>query len=85
MTNSTLTLEMLITFFSWNTFIHIAIMSLWLCLMKFAPEFFRAQQNIWFPISKENFVSINYQLYGIYKLAFLILIVVPFIVLLIMK
>lgn len=79
-----MTYDALKTFFMWNSIIHIAIMLLWLGIMKIAPDFFRKQQGFWFPVSKENFHSINYQFFGFYKLAILIFSAVPYIVLLMM-
>lgn len=79
-----MTTEILKDFLMWNAITHLAIMALWLGLMRFAPEFFRRQQGAWFPVTKENFYSSNYLLYGSYKLAILIFVVIPYLALLIM-
>ncbi len=76
--------EILKTFFMWSTIIHFSILMLWVILLKFANDRFRKLQEWWFPLPKENFMSLNYLMYGLYKLMALVFSAVPYMVLIIM-
>ncbi len=68
----------------WTTIFHFVILFLWILLLKLANEWFYRQQTWWFPVPKETFISLNYLMYGVYKLVAIVFSAVPYLVLIIM-
>lgn len=71
-------LESIQEFLKWSAIIHFCILMIWILALKLAPSFLLRQQTFWFPISKETFFHVNYQLYGLYKILVLIFVFIPF-------
>lgn len=76
-----MSLLVLKTFFLWTTIVHFSIMILWILLLKFAREWFRKQQALWFPLPENKFMEVHYLMYGGYKLAVLVFSAIPYLVL----
>lgn len=80
-----MTYDTIKTFFMWTTIFHFSILILWVFLFKFAHEWFRKQQGWWFPVPSENFASLHYLMYGVYKLMAIVFSAVPYLALVIME
>ena len=76
-------LQLLTDFFMWCTIINGGLLLLWSVLLLAAPDLIYRTQKQWFPGSKETLLMVMYCFVGVFKMLYLIFIVVPFIVLLI--
>ena len=76
-------IQTLTTFFMWCTIINGGILILWFIFIVFAPDFIYRIQTRWFPIPRETFNVAMYTFYGLFKVLFIFLNVVPYVALLI--
>ena len=76
-------LQLLTDFFMWCTIINGGLLLLWSVLLLAAPDLIYRTQKQWFSGSKETLLMVMYCFVGVFKMLYLIFIVVPFIVLLI--
>jgi hypothetical protein len=76
-------LPTLTTFFMWCTIINGGLLLLWTAFCLFAPDLVYRMQSKWFPISRETFNVVIYSFLGLFKIAFLVFNVVPYVALLI--
>jgi hypothetical protein len=76
-------IQMLTTFFMWCTIINGGILVLWTLLFMSVPDLVYRTQRKWFPIPRETFTVVIYSFLGLFKVAFLVFNVVPYVALLI--
>ncbi|MCS5540591.1 MAG: hypothetical protein VCA40_04080 [Roseibacillus sp.] len=76
-----ITIENLRTLLGWCAVINMAIMLGWFLAVVFAHNFMLRMHTRWFRISEERFDEIHYTLMGHYKLAVILFILVPYLVL----
>ncbi len=76
-------IQIFTTFFMWCTIINGGILILWLVFIALAPDCIYHIQTKWFPVSKETFNVAMYSFFGLFKIIFLFLNVVPYVALLI--
>jgi hypothetical protein len=68
-------------FLLYNMVIHFTIMLIWLLMLSFASPAAHKFHSHFFPMSKEVFDKYHYLMFGLYKLAILLLVGVPYLVL----
>jgi hypothetical protein len=73
----------LTTFFMWCTIMNGALLVLWTTMCILAPTLVYRTQSKWFPIPRETFNVAIYMFLGLFKMAFLVFNVVPYVALLI--
>jgi len=78
-------LQTLTRFFMWCTIINGTLLLLWTALWLWAPDLVYRTQTKWFPIARERFIVVIYCFLGLFKCAFLIFNLVPYLSLLIIK
>ncbi len=76
-------IQTLTTFFMWCTIINGALFVLWTTMCIFAPDLVYRTQNRFFPMPRETFNVVIYSFVGLFKIIFLVFIVVPYVALLI--
>lgn len=76
-------IQTLTPFFMWCTIINGALLALWTTMYLLAPDLVYRTQSKWFPIPRETFTLVFYSFLGLFKLAFLVFNVVPYVALLI--
>lgn len=76
-----MTLDTLIAFFMWCSIINGSILLLWTALVLFASNLIYQLHANWFDISREQYNKAMYYFLGGFKLAYLLLNLVPFIAL----
>ncbi len=76
-------LPTLTTFFMWCSIINGSLLILWTAFSVFAPDLVYRTQSKWFPIPRETFNVVIYSFLGLFKIAFLVFNVVPYVALLI--
>ncbi len=76
-------IQTLTTFFMWCTIINGALFVLWTTMCIFAPDLVYRTQNTFFPMPRETFNVVIYSFVGLFKIVFLVFIVVPYVALLI--
>jgi uncharacterized membrane protein len=74
-------IEFIKIFLLYNLVIHFTIMLIWLVMIGFASPIAHQFHSRFFPMSKEVFDKYHYLMLGFYKLAILLLIAVPYLVL----
>ena len=65
--------------FMWCTIINAGVLIVWVLLFKAMPNRIYDAQKMIFSISRENFDMLIYGLLGVYKLIFIIFVLIPFI------
>ena len=75
----------LTTFFMWCTIMNVGIMIVWTIVLASAPNLMYRVQTKWFPIPQESFNVIVYSALAIYKIVFVVFILVPYLALLIVQ
>lgn len=78
-------IQMLRVFFMWCTIINVGLLVLYSLICAFAGGLIYRLHVKFFPISREAFNVVLYSWLGLYKVAFLVFNLVPYIVLLIME
>jgi len=78
-------INMLGVFFMWCTIINAGLLVLSSLICVFAGEWIYRLHAKWFPMSRETFNVVLYSWLGLYKMAFLMFNLVPYIALLIME
>lgn len=73
--------EILTSVLMWCSVMNYSILILWILMLTFAKDWFYSLQAHWFPLTREELIRCNYLLYGSYKLAILVLNVIPWIAL----
>jgi hypothetical protein len=73
----------LTAFFMWCTIINGILLIFWTIMCMLVPDFVYQVQSRWFTISRGTFDVVIYSFLGLFKIFFLFLNVVPYIVLLI--
>jgi hypothetical protein len=76
-------IKTLTTFFMWCTIINGALFIYWVLICKFAPDFVYRMQSKWVSISRETYNVLMYSFLGLFKIIFLVFIVIPYVALLI--
>lgn len=76
-------IETFTRFFMWCTIINGSLLIFWIIMLILAPEMVYRTQRKWFPISRETFNIIMYCFLGLFKIAFLLFNLVPWVVLII--
>ena len=74
-------IQTLTTFFMWCSIINGGILILWLLIYVFAPDCIYRIQTKWFPVPRETFNVAMYTFYGLFKVFFIFLNIVPYIAL----
>jgi hypothetical protein len=67
----------------WCTVINGGLLLLWTTMFMFAPDLVYRTQSKWIPIPREMFNVVMYSFLGLFKIVFLVFVVVPYVVLLI--
>jgi hypothetical protein len=73
--------EVLRATLGWCALINLGVLLWWLALIVYAKERVRRIHGRWFPMSEERFVAFHYAGLGLFKLAVLVLNVVPYLAL----
>jgi len=76
-------IQALTKFFMWCTVINGGLLLLWTTMFMFAPDLVYRTQSKWIPIPRETFNVVMYSFLGLFKIVFLVFVVVPYVVLLI--
>ena len=76
-------MQTLTTFFMWCTIINGGLLILWTVFFVSAQELVYRTQSKWFPIPRDTFNVVLYSFLGVFKIAFLVFNVVPYVALLI--
>ncbi len=76
-------IQSLKNFFMWCSIINGSLLFIWILIIGIAPDLVYKTQYLWFPIPREKYDIILYSFLGVFKLLFLFLNFIPFIVLLI--
>ncbi len=76
-------IQSLTAFFMWCIIMNGGLLILWIMCCVFAPDWVYRTQSKWFPIPRETFNVVIYSFLGLFKIAFLVLNVVPYLALLI--
>ncbi len=74
---------MLTLFFMWCTILNGILLVFWAIFILLAPDWVYRLQNVWFPITRENFNLLIYSFMGLFKIFFLVFNLVPYLALLI--
>ena len=67
----------------WCAIINGALLVLWITVFMLAPDLVYRTQSKWFPIPRETFNVVYYSFLGLFKIAFLVFNIVPYVALLI--
>ena len=67
----------------WCTIINVGILIAWTIAFAFAPDFMYRTQTKWFPMPRESFNVIVYSSLAVFRVLFVVFILVPFVALLI--
>ena len=73
----------LTTFFMWCTIINVVILFTWTIVFAFTPDFIYRTLTKWFPMPRETFNVVHYSALAVYRILFVVFILVPFVALLI--
>ena len=73
-------IQTLTTFFMWCSIIN-GVLILWFIIFVTSPDFIYRTQTKWFPVPRETFNVAMYSFYGLFKLLFIFLNLVPYIAL----
>ena len=76
-------IQALTKFFMWCTVINGGLLLLWTTMFMFAPDLVYRTQSKWIPIPRETFNVVMYSFLGLFKIVFLVFVVVPYVALLI--
>lgn len=79
-----MTIQTVTTFFMWCTIINGGLLVLWTILCIAAPDLVYRTQSKWFPIPRDTFRVVIYSFLGIFKIAFIVFNLTPWVALLIM-
>jgi len=74
-------MQILTTFFMWCTIINGSLFTVWACFIFAVPDLVYASQTRWISISRESFNIAMYSFLGLFKVLFLMLNLVPYLVL----
>ena len=74
----------LTTFLMWCTIINLALFTASAILCTLAADWVYRMQSKWFPISRTAFDTAVYSFFGVYKIVFIVFVLVPYLALLIM-
>jgi hypothetical protein len=72
-------IEIVTRFFMWCTIINGTLLVFWIIMLIMAPEMVYRTQLRWFPIQRETFNIIMYSFLGLFKIAFLVFNLVPWV------
>ena len=75
-------IQTLTAFFMWCTIINGALLVLWTIMCLSAPNLVYRTQSKWFSMPRETFNVVMYAFLGLFKIVFLVFIVVPYVSLL---
>jgi len=78
-----LEIQQLTEFFMWCTIINGGLLVFWTLWLLLAPDLVYRIQTTFFPMSRETFNTMMYGFLGLFKLAFIMLNLVPYIALVI--
>ncbi len=76
-------IQTLTQFFMWCTVINGGLLLFWTGISLLAPDLVYRTQNKWFPMPRETFTVVFYSFLGLFKIAFLVFSLVPYVALLI--
>jgi len=74
-------IEMLTRFFMWCNIINAGLLVFSFLIVAFAGDFVYKTHSKWFPMPRETFNVVLYSFLGIYKIAWLVFSVVPWVAL----
>ncbi|OUR74610.1 hypothetical protein A9Q78_00295 [Methylophaga sp. 41_12_T18] len=74
-------MQILTTFFMWCTIINGSLFIVWASFIFAKPDWVYASQTRWVTISRESFNVVMYSFLGLFKVLFLMLNLVPYLVL----
>ncbi len=74
-------IQTLTGFFMWCTIINGALLVFWTMMCSLAPDLVYRTQHKWFPMPRETFNVVIYGFIGLFKMAFLLFNLVPYIAL----
>jgi len=69
--------ELARTFLLWCTLVNYAFLIVWFLAFAFAHDWMHRVHGRWFHLSRERFDAAHYTLMGVYKIAILVLNLVP--------
>jgi len=78
-------IQTLTIFFMWSSIINGGILVIWTLFLLLLPDFVYRIQSKFFPIPRETYNTIIYSFLGLFKLFYIFLNIVPYIVLLIIE
>ncbi|MBT3192901.1 MAG: hypothetical protein HN341_10135 [Verrucomicrobia bacterium] len=78
-----MTITMLREFFMWCTIINWGVMLLAFLLCSLAQDWVYRMHSRWFPLPRENFNTVLYAFFGLYKLIVMVFCFIPYLALLI--
>lgn len=73
--------QKLTEFFKWCSIINGTLLVLTILLLTIAPDFVYATQSSFFPIEREAYDVAMYSFVGLYKIAFIVFSIVPYLAL----
>jgi len=76
-------IQALTDFFMWCTIMNGALLLFWTTFCISAPELVYRMQSKWFPIPRDTFNVVMYSFIGVFKIAFIVFNVVPYLALLV--
>ncbi len=80
-----MSISMLTDFLMWCTILNIGIMFLWLIFLILMPDFTYRLQTRFFAMPRETYNVVIYAFLGVYKVMFLVFVLIPYLALLIMR
>lgn len=75
-------IETLTAFFMWCTIFSVVILAIWTIVFASAPDFVYRIQSKFFPITRESFNVVVYASLSIYRVIFVVFVLVPYLALL---
>ncbi len=78
-----MTIVALTDFLMWCTILNLGIMFLWLIFFILAPDVTYRLQTRFFPMSRDTYNTLIYAFLGVYKIVFLVFVLIPYLALLI--
>lgn len=76
-----MTLETALAFLLWSALINYGILLMWFLMLHFAHDWLYQLHSRWFRLSVETFDAIHYGAMAIYKVAVVVLFLVPYVAL----
>ena len=78
-------IQTLTAFFKWCAIINFGLYLYWVIMCIKFPDLVYRIQNSWFPLPRETFNVVIYAFLGVYKIIFLVFVLIPYVALLIIQ